>query len=84
MDEAPIIGAEPVRHGQWRECVGDSRLMCSVCKGKEYGPTINGEPIVWDCCPNCGAKMNWEAEDELQKLCNMTASNTKRDGTMPY
>ena len=36
---------------------GDSRFMCSRCKGKEKVPTIMGEPIVWDYCPNCGALM---------------------------
>lgn len=36
---------------------GDSRFMCSRCKVKEKVPTIMGEPIVWDYCPNCGAEM---------------------------
>lgn len=36
---------------------GDSRFMCSRCKVKEEVPTIMGEPIVWDYCPNCGADM---------------------------
>ena len=36
---------------------GDSRFMCSRCKGKEKVPTIMREPIVWDYCPNCGAQM---------------------------
>ena len=40
---------------------GDSRFMCSRCKGKEKVPTIMGEPIVWDYCPNCGADMRGEA-----------------------
>lgn len=40
---------------------GDSRFMCSRCKCKEKVPTIMGEPIVWDYCPNCGADMRGEA-----------------------
>ena len=44
----------------WMGDKGDSRFMCSVCKGKENVPTIMGKPIVWDFCPNCGARMKGE------------------------
>lgn len=56
--------AEPVRHGKWtrdyESSWGDSRFMCSVCHCKESVPTCNGEPSIWDYCPNCGAKMDEE------------------------
>ena len=49
----------------WMGDTGDSRWMCSVCKGKEKVPTIMGEPTVWEFCPNCGARMyGKETEDE--------------------
>lgn len=62
LEDAPTIEAEPVRHGKWtrdyESSWGDSRFMCSVCHCKESVPTCNGEPSIWDYCPNCGAKMN--------------------------
>lgn len=62
IKEAPTIDAEPVRHGKWtrdyESSWGDSRFMCSVCHCKESVPTCNGEPSIWDYCPNCGAKMD--------------------------
>lgn len=54
-----------VRHGHWIWMgeQGDSRYMCSVCNCKEDNvPTCNGEPTIWEYCPNCGAKMD-EVED---------------------
>lgn len=47
----------------WKGEEGDSRFMCSVCKSKEYVPTCNGVPSIWEFCPNCGARMEGE-EDE--------------------
>ena len=67
IDEAPTIDAVPVRHGKWtrdyESSWGDSRFMCSVCHCKESVPTCNGEPTIWDYCPNCGAKMD-EVNDD--------------------
>lgn len=67
IDAQPTIDAEPVRHGHWtrdyESSWGDSRFMCSVCHCKESVPTCNGEPSIWDYCPNCGAKMD-EVNDE--------------------
>ena len=62
IDEQPTIDAEPVKHGKWiwKGEDGDSRWMCSECKCKEYVPTCNGVPNIWDYCPNCGARMDAE------------------------
>lgn len=54
----PTVEAEPTKHGRWIRLNGDSRFMCSVCKGKENVPTCNGEPTIWDYCPNCGTRMD--------------------------
>ena len=61
-EHMPTIEAEPVRHGKWiwKGEEGDSRWMCSECKCKEYVPTCNGVPNIWDYCPNCGARMDAE------------------------
>ena len=68
VDDAPTIDAVPVRHGTWiwKGEDGDSRFMCSVCQWKEYVPTCNGVPNIWQYCPSCGARMNGErkADDE--------------------
>ena len=57
-----LPSAEPVRHGKWiwKGEDGDSRWMCSECKCKEYVPTCNGVPNIWNYCPNCGARMDEE------------------------
>lgn len=64
--DAPDVDAEPVKHGHWIWMgeQGDSRYMCSVCKSKEDVPTCNGEPTVWEYCPNCGAKMDEVKEND--------------------
>lgn len=67
VKEQPTVYA--VRHGHWIWMgeQGDSRYMCSVCKCKEENvPTCNGEPTIWEYCPNCGAKMD-EVTDETNK-----------------
>lgn len=57
IDEAPIIDAEPVRHGKWEErvfhngCTFDHDLFCSVCNHNYGSPE-------YEYCPYCGAKMD--------------------------
>lgn len=60
---APTIDAEPVRHGRW---LYNSYLtvwyghgeppewVCSKCEERAYN--------TYDYCPNCGAKMDGEAD----------------------
>ena len=91
IDLAPTIEAEPVKHGRWIKCTGDSRLICSVCKCKEHVPTINGKPIVWVCCPNCGTRMDeedtnydeYETAVEMEQYCERYESTyNSEDGSM--
>ena len=60
IDEMPAVDAEPVRHGIW--IFRDDDLlpdyMCSLCK---YTSIYTGGTKY---CPNCGAKMDMEREDE--------------------
>ncbi len=65
LEAMPTVDAVPVRHGKWiwKGEEGDSRFMCSVCQWKEYVPTCNGVPNIWDYCPSCGADMRGESND---------------------
>ena len=53
-----LPSAEP-KKGRWiwKGEEGYSRFMCSVCQWKEYVPTCNGIPDIWQYCPSCGARM---------------------------
>lgn len=62
---APTIEAEPVRHGRWEYRAVDTpnlgrryEMYCTAC-GK------TPDPKKWyDYCPNCGAKMDKENDNE--------------------
>lgn len=62
---APTIDAEPVRHGRWlynsypTVWYGHGEppeWVCSECEERAYN--------TYDYCPNCGAKMDGEEDDE--------------------
>lgn len=57
--EAPTIEAVPVRHGKWitKSTGGEYFDCCSECGYVEWG-----DPNKY--CPNCGAKMDAEREEE--------------------
>ena len=63
VENAPVVDAEPVRHGRWLECEdgwGDTHYQCSEC-GAEWNldagtPDENG--MIY--CPHCGARMDEE------------------------
>ena len=50
LDDAPIIEAEPIKHGRWK---WNGEYVCSVCGG------ISSR-TKWNYCPNCGARMDGE------------------------
>ena len=61
IKNAPIIEAEPIRHGHWVEQEpGDWRYSkeyrCSEC-GK-YRLVTNPAGWEWHYCPHCGARMD--------------------------
>lgn len=58
LEEAPVIEAEPVRHGHWDDSFDGITPYCSVC-GMSHN-CINRTP---DYCPHCGAKMEGRAND---------------------
>lgn len=54
----------PVVHGRWVQCFEDWRKQiegdkCSACGFEHYGTSIDH----YHYCPNCGAKMDGEAEE---------------------
>ena len=67
IKELPSAEVEPVKHGGWiiRDNPGTGwyRVTCSEC-GEDVTsvvPVIGFFPdakVVWDYCPNCGAKMD--------------------------
>lgn len=60
--DIPKANVQPVKHGYWSECYTDSHHysgICSVCGGGAIRK-VKGKPL--DYCPNCGARMNGDAE----------------------
>lgn len=68
LKELPAADVEPVRYGRWvRPHWRNSSYCCdcSECGGeamhREYQWNKKG---IYQICPNCGAKMDLEAENE--------------------
>ena len=57
IEYAPTVDAVPVVSGRWNDVDYGLAYQCSVC----------GHSTEWqlsDYCPNCGAKMDGEREDD--------------------
>lgn len=54
IEDAPLIEAEPVRHGVWM--CGDYYDVGDVCPECDWDSLIS--PCDYRYCPNCGAKMD--------------------------
>lgn len=64
IDTAPTIDAEPVQHGRWIVAIVNNtpHFKCSECnKYIEAEWTANFDYVF---CPNCGAKMDEEVQDD--------------------
>lgn len=68
IDEQPTVDAAPVVHGRWinyPECLGyegaycDENIVCSECHS--VWNIIDNDADRFDYCPECGAKMDGEA-----------------------
>lgn len=61
FEKPEVVDAEPVRHGlwvkKWNTFFKQDVWHCDVCE--------KGSPWKYDYCPNCGAKMGEEEEDEI-------------------
>ena len=67
IELCPTIAAEPVKHGRW-----DITGRCSNC-GKYCGV----RKPDYSYCPNCGAKMSSEVEEETLEMWNLDGSPTR-------
>ena len=56
IDLQPTIEAEPVKRGRWEKIV-HPWYECSECGERTAVVILNGK-VVWNYCPNCGAKMD--------------------------
>ena len=67
LKEAPVIKAEPVRHGKWQlnpnGIYDDNTWVCSMCG--EPWMLIDGSPEenFMHYCPQCGARMDGGTDD---------------------
>ena len=66
----PAADVEPVRHGRWiswedaDNCIpSPNRHECSVCHDAAQ-VLVNNIELLSNFCPNCGAKMDLESEND--------------------
>lgn len=56
IDNAPTVEAVEVKHGRWEKASETMPIYrCSVCK--ERNLFKNGDNVLSNYCPNCGADM---------------------------
>ena len=65
--EVPSADVAPVRHGRWMPLVDCSNegIYCSACHKKVYRAEYsNTMKMHSPYCPNCGARMDGESDDD--------------------
>lgn len=62
IESLPAADVEPVRHGRWVSVPHKLARVCSVCNRDEPYKFADIDADVYDYCPNCGARMNEEAD----------------------
>lgn len=55
------IDAQPVRHGRWDLETSKYLRRCSACEKVSF---YRGAGRYYDFCPQCGAKMDLEVQDD--------------------
>ena len=52
LEDFPAADVQAVKHGRWMwECFN---IYCSVC---DYAPAFDSTELLYNYCPNCGARM---------------------------
>ena len=67
VENTPTVDAEPIRHGRWISESQQRVFKCSACGHYLDFDGVNAGRGSANYCPNCGAKMDEETEDELDK-----------------
>lgn len=63
IEQIPAADVAPVVHGKWLKAPYKYLVgTCSVCGCEPLMPSFRATP--YNYCPNCGAKMDEEANDE--------------------
>ena len=62
-DDIPTVDAEPIRHGRWISERRQRVFKCSVCGNYLDFDGVNGGRGSANYCPNCGAKMDEEVNE---------------------
>lgn len=63
LNKKNIVDAEPVKHGRWGR--SGPLLECNQC-GEIYSQLGGNGGKSWNYCPNCGAKMDGESDDNKE------------------
>ena len=58
LNRIPSADVVEVRHGHW-----DNDMECSICGCLAPVSHVTGEEYAYDYCPNCGARMNGEEQE---------------------
>jgi len=65
IGEVPAANVQPIRHGRWEYYKNNGIFdthKCTLC-GEKYEMYMDIEPTtIYKYCPNCGARMNSDAE----------------------
>ena len=59
---APPADVAPVRHARWKSVIGSNNRCYMVCSRCWKQQDLTG---VFSYCPDCGAKMDGDADDEV-------------------
>ena len=60
IEKQEAVDAVPVVHGRWIDEY--PYVRCSVCNAEWLNCRTDNEPKLFYYCPNCGARMDLEAE----------------------
>lgn len=58
LDDTPAADVVEVRHGEWLPDIDrEYDYHCSLCRGSAGKGDYGNYDVLYDFCPNCGAKM---------------------------